>query len=198
MTLRPRVLVDGIADPGQAVEAAELGVDGVVVRVGEGDLPWVGVEAAQVIARAVPPLTFRFAWCQGGIAMPEGFVGAVVEPEDERVPGAAVHLVRVPQIDAAIESVRVAPDAIWVSPSRGRFADSGVLDLPLIERWSRRHRLAIEVADGAGGVEVAMRIARPYALVLGEGVWFRPGIVDMEKLERAMQVVGRVSRALGV
>lgn len=213
MNLRPRVIVHGIADPGQAVEAAELGVDAIVVAVGEGAGAgagagaWPGAgpqrvdpERAAAIARAVPPLVVRLAWCEAGLALPPGYHGAVVGCDDDPVPGAVSHVLRVTRDDPPSGDARVDANAVWIAPASaaGRGGSPGVLDFALIERWARRRHVMLEVADGASGVEVAMRLARPYAIVLGEGVWFQPGIVDMEKLESAMAVISRVSRALSL
>lgn len=54
--------------------------------------------------------------------------------------------------------------------------------------------MMLEIPDGAAGVETVIRLGRPYAVVLAEAVWFRPGIIDLDQLERALSVVARLNK----
>ncbi|RMG46295.1 MAG: hypothetical protein D6718_05835 [Acidobacteria bacterium] len=192
-----RTVLYGLAEPSQAVEAAQLGIDAVVVAVGEGPPPAVPPAAARRIAAALPPLVGRFAWmAEKGRRLPGGFAAAVVPVGGDRPPGAAVALARVPHEAARAERIPDWADGLWIEPAPRGSATATRFDFHRIERLARLRPVMLEIPDGAAGVEVAIRLGRPHGVVFGPAVWFRPGIVDLEKLERAVEVVTRLNRRL--
>ncbi len=183
-----RTLCFGCQDPSQLREAARLGVDAVVVEPGALD---EGVESGS-FARAQPPLTQRYALLEAGEALPPGFHGAVTPLGAARPVGALAHVVRVRQDELSREGRPPECDALWVRP-RDECSAAQAFDLALIERVGRRCRLIVEVPDGAAGVEAALRLCQPYALLFGEGLWTLPRVLDISELERALAVVRRLT-----
>lgn len=188
-----KTLVHGLTDPRQALEAGALGVDGVVVQVG-GDGPLaVDTERAGLIAAALPPLVARLAIVAAGVALPCGYSIAVTVFEDERPPGAGSHIAIVP---ADIEELDLVPgdlDGLWLISRRDHPMPH---DITRVERFARKARVLLEAPDHASGLEAILRLTRPYAVVLGEAIWFAPGICDMDQLEEAIAVVARVNKQL--
>jgi hypothetical protein len=85
-------------------------------------------------------------------------------------------------------------EAVWVPPRAGADSTAAGFDFARLERLSHRRRLILEVPDGAAGVESAVRLAHPYAVLFGEAVWYRPGIIDLDRLEAALAVVARLNK----
>jgi len=193
---RVRCALFGLTDPGQAIEAGLLGIDAAVVAVGEDGPPFVRAGVAREIARRLPPLTGRFALLAPGQRRPPGFGGTVVDLPRASAAASGVTLVRVDHDRADPERIPAHADGVWVRPAPRGSATATRFDFRRLERVARRFPLLLEVPDGAAGVEVAIRLARPHAVLLGEAVWFRPGIVDLEALERALAVVHRLNRRL--
>jgi hypothetical protein len=189
-----RTLLFGLTDTGQAEEAAAVGVDGVVLDLRPDAPAGLDPERAVAVAAALPPLVSIWALVPAHGAVTPRHAGAVVELGNTPPAGAARVIARVPMEIGVVERLEHACDALWVRPRPAGSATASRYDFRTLERWARRHRLVLEVPEGAPGVEVAVRLARPYALVLAEGVWFRPGIVDIEEVERALGVVARLNR----
>ncbi|MBP7148421.1 MAG: hypothetical protein KBD01_12820 [Acidobacteria bacterium] len=193
MTGPVKVILHGLTDPAQAREAGALGIDAASVVLGDGGLPAVPPERAVAVAAALPPLTARLALVAPGGALPAGFTGAVTGLDDERPEGAAVHIVRVPHTPVDPERIPADIDAVWLAPRPGTGSATG-FDFTRIGRLATWFRVVLEVPDGAAGVEAAIRLGRPYAVVLGEAVWYQPGIVDLDRLEKALAVVARLNK----
>ncbi len=182
--IRPvRAILHGLTDPSQAVEAAALGLDAAVVSLAGAGEPELELDpgAASRVAAALPPLAARVAQLGPGAALPAAFGVAVTAAAAPRPAGALVHLARL-----TWEEFEAGPhpsaDGLWVRPRQGAgFAATGF-------DWDR-------VADGAAGVETAVRLGRPYALAFAQAVWFRPGIVDLDRLECALAAVARLNKA---
>jgi len=195
--IRPvRSLLHGLTDPSQAVEAAALGLDGAVVSLagaGEPDLELDPAAAARVAA-ALPPLAARVAQLAPGIALPPPFGVALTSAGAPRPPGAAAHLVRLHWEE--FEAGRVpAADGLWLRPRAGAGAAATAFDWGRVAAASERFRLVLEIPDGADGVETAVRLGRPYAVAFARAVWFRPGIIDLDRLESALAAVARLNKA---
>lgn len=188
-----KTLVHGLTDPRQALEAGALGVDGVVVQVGgEGPLA-VDAERAQSIAAALPPLVARLAIVAAGVPLPCGYSIAVTVFEDERPADAGSHIAIVPPEIETIEFVPGDLDGLWIVSRRNHPMPH---DITRVERFARKARVLLEAPDCSTGLEAALRLTQPYAVVLGEAIWFAPGICDMDKLEAAIAVVARVNKHL--
>lgn len=197
MTSLPvRILLYGVVDPGQAAEAAALGVDAVVVDLGPGSPAEVSVERARAIADALPPFTQAWARLPGPASPPSGYDGIVVDARDDLAPPSARTrwVARLPGDESVLAGLAATPAALWVRPRVGGTSSATRHDYRVVERWARRHRIVLEIPEGAAGVEIAVRLGRPYAVLLGEGVWFRPGIVDLQAVESAVGVVARLNR----
>ena len=195
--IRPvRSILHGLTDPSQAVEAAALGLDAAVVALagsGEPDLE-LDPPAAARVAAALPPLVARAAQLGPRAALPPGFGVAVTSAAAPRPAGAAVHLVRL-----GWEEFRDGPlpaaDGIWVRPRPGSGSTATAFDWDRVEGAAERFRVVLELPDGAEGVETAVRLGHPYAVVFARAVWFRPGIVDLDRLEAALAAVARLNHA---
>jgi hypothetical protein len=191
-----RALLHGVTDASQIEEACQLGLDGIVVDLRPEAGPACVTEAeARRLARHVAPLTARLALLADGAALPETWPGAVTGPAAPRPPGAGVHVVRAVQEGLSPADLPVGADLVWLRPRAERAGAGAAFDFDLVERIGRRHPLLLEVPDGAAGVEVAIRLGRPLGVVLGEGVWVQPGIVDLDRLEAALGVVARLNKA---
>ncbi len=191
-----RAVVHGVTDPGQALEAAALGADGVAVAIGERGPLAVPPERAREIVAGLPPLVARLAVLEEGAELPRGFSVAVVPPGAPPPEAAAATIVRADQQAARVPALPEGVSALWVRPRPRGSSSATRFDFRLLERWSRHAPLLLEIPEGAPGVEVAMRLARPSGLVFGEGVWIGPGIIDLERLEAALQVIARVARQI--
>jgi hypothetical protein len=126
--------------------------------------------------------------------LPPGFHGAVTAPEAPIPAGAGLRIVR---IDAGFSEFDPLPDdarAAWVPPRAEGTSSATRFDFARIERLSRRVRPILEIPDGAGGVETAIRLGRPYAVLFADAVWYRPGIIDLDGLEKALGVVARLNK----
>ena len=193
--IRPaKTIVLGLTDPRQALEVGLLGVDAVVVQVGGAGPCALEPVAATAVATVLPPLAIRLAWLPAGGELPPGFHGAVTAPEAPVPVGAGLRIVR---IDAEFTEFDPLPDdarAAWVPPRVAGTSSATRFDFARIERLSRRVRPILEIPDGAGGVETAIRLGRPYAVLFADAVWFRPGIIDLDRLEKALGVVARLNK----
>lgn len=188
-----KTLVHGLTDPRQALEAGALGVDGVVIQVGgEGPLA-VDADRAGSIAATLPPLVARLAIVAAGVALPCGYSIAVTVFEDDRPAGAGSHIAIVPPEIEELDLVPGDLDGLWLV---ARSHHSLPHDISRVERFARKTRVLLEAPDYSTGLEAALRLTRPYAVVLGEAIWFAPGICDMDKLEQAIAVVARVNKHL--
>jgi len=191
-----RALIYGVTDASQIEEACQLGLDGIVVDLRpEAGPACVPEQEAPRLAGHVTPLTARLALLADGAALPEGWSGAVTSPEAARPFGAGLHVVRAGQEGLSPAGLPGAADLVWLCPRADRAGTGAAFDFDLVERIGRRHPLLLEVPDGAAGVEVAIRLGRPLGVVLGEGVWVQPGIVDLDRLESALGVVARLNKA---
>lgn len=190
-----RTLVFGVTDPAQALEAGHLGVDAVVVAVGSSHPAGVKPGRASEIARALPPLAVRLAWLEPGASLPTGFTGAVTATGRRRPrhAGVLIAVAGQPELEAAAPPSDA--DAVWVRPAAEGTSSATRFDYRLLENLGRRYRLILEIPDGAAGVETAIRLGRPYGVVFADSVWFRPGIIDVDELERALSVVSRLNRS---
>ncbi|MCU0225781.1 MAG: hypothetical protein MUF27_17310 [Acidobacteria bacterium] len=195
--IRPvRSILHGLTDPSQAAEAAALGLDAAVVALagsGEPDLE-LDPSAAARVAAALPPLAVRAAQLGPCAALPPGFGMAVTPAAVLRPPGAAVHLVRLGWEEFQ-DGPLPAADGIWIRPRRGAGATATGFDWDRVGWAAGRIRLVLELPDGAEGVETAVRLGRPYAVAFARAVWFRPGIVDLDRLEAALAAVARLNHA---
>ena len=195
--IRPvRSLLHGLTDPSQAVEAAALGLDGAVVSLAGAGEPGLDLDlaAAARVAAALPPLAARVAQLAPGIALPPPFGVALTSAGAPRPPGAAAHLVRLCWEE--FEAGRVpAADGLWLRPRAGADAAATAFDWGRVAAASERFRLVLEIPDGADGVETAVRLGRPYAVAFARAVWFRPGIIDLDRLESALAAVARLNKA---
>ncbi len=185
-----KALVFGLSDPRQALEAGRLGIDGAIVAVGDGAPPCVSAAQAALVARQLPPLAARLALLAPGAPVPEGFTGTAGTPDAPR--GAGIRVVR--------QELAAAPpgdaDAVWITPPAG--AAPATWDFGAVERLGRVLPVLLEVHETGAALETAIRLARPYALVLGSAVWFQPGFVDIDRLEDALRVVAKLNKiALG-
>lgn len=198
--IRPvKTLLHGLADPSQAVEAAALGVDGVVVALAgsSADARELDPAAASRLAAALPPLAARFAWVSETSDLPPGFHGAVTRSAVARPAGASIHLVRVASEELRGRRLPVA-DGLWIRPREGVRETALGFDWDGVARLALNRPVLLEVPDGAVGIETAVRLGSPYAIVLASAVWFRPGIVDLDRLEAALSAVARLNKiALG-
>ncbi|MDQ7005958.1 MAG: hypothetical protein Q9Q40_01875 [Acidobacteriota bacterium] len=195
MILPTRTVVDGVSDPGQAAEAAALGVDGMVLRVGEPGPVGIDARTAQAIAAAVPPLVDLWCLPASGVEAP-GLADAVVTAARTRPPlQARRHIVRVAHDQLDATAIPETADAVWVQPRATRSGAATAFDFRRLERASRSLRLVLEIPDGAAGVETAMRLGRPFALLFADAVWRHPGIIDLDRLEAAMAVTARLNKA---
>jgi hypothetical protein len=191
-----RALLHGVTDASQIEEACQLGLDGIVVDLRpEAGSAGVPQDDAGRLAQHVAPLTARLALLPDGAALPDGWSGAVTGPEGIRPAGAPLHVVRAPQDGLSPAGIPGDADLVWLRPRAGRGGAGSAFDFDLVERLGRRLPLLLEVPDGAAGVEVAIRLGRPLGVVLGEGVWVQPGIVDLDRLEAALGVVARLNKA---
>jgi hypothetical protein len=195
--IRPvRAILHGLTDPSQAVEAAALGLDAAVVSLAGAGEPELELDpgAASRVAAALPPLAARVAQLGPGGALPAAFGVAVTAAAAPRPAGALVHLARL-----TWEEFEAGPhpsaDGLWVRPRQGAgFAATG-FDWDRVAAVAERVPLVLELPDGAAGVETAVRLGRPYALAFAQAVWFRPGIVDLDRLECALAAVARLNKA---
>jgi hypothetical protein len=190
-----RTLVFGVTDPAQALEAGHLGVDAVVVAVGGSHPAGVNQARASEIARALPPLAVRLAWLEPRASLPAGFNGVVTAAGRRRPRHAGVRITAAGQPELEATAPPSDADAVWVRPAAEGTSSATRFDYRLLEHLGRRHRLILEIPDGAAGVETAIRLGRPYGVVFAESVWFRPGIIDVDELERALSVVSRLNRS---
>jgi len=189
-----RSLVYGLADPQQAAEAGRLGVDGVILHVGEGDPPRLSPDRAAEVAAALPPLVLRLALVDPGHPLPAGFAGAVTNPVQARPAGAGVRIVRLAHGRADPDQVPDDADAAWVRPRKEGTSSATRYEWRRIERLALVLPLLLEVPDGAGGVEPVVRLGRPHGVVFADAVRFAPGIVDLDALERCLAVVARLNK----
>lgn len=195
-----RTVLWGLADPRQALEAGLMGLDAAVVLVGsgpgedEGEDAFVDAETAAQVARALPPLTTRLAWLTPGTELPPGFGGVVTRCEVPRVAGALVRIVRAE--DDRIEPGRIPADAdaVWVPPGPGASTTTR-FDFDRLAWLGQHVRTVVEVPAVDDGLETVVRLGRPYAVLFGAAVRFRPGIVDLDELERALASVARLNKA---
>ena len=188
-----KTLVLGVTDARQAAEVGRLGVDGVVFAVG-GAWPFALTPAAAIdVAAALPPLTRPLALLPSG-APPPGFWIAVTAAVHPRPKSATSWIVRTSP--EGFDPGRIPPgaDGVWIQPAAGGTSSATRFDFPRIVEAGRVHRVILEIPDGAEGVETAIRLGFPYAVLFGEAVWFRPGIVDLDRLERALAVVARLNK----
>jgi hypothetical protein len=195
--IRPvRSVLHGLTDPSQAVEAAALGLDAAVIALagsGEPDLE-LDLAAAARVAAALPPLAARVAQLAPGAALPPPFGVALTAAGAPRPPGAAAHLVRLCWEE--FEAGRIpAADGLWLRPRAGADAAATGFEWSRVAAASERFRVVLEIPDGADGVETAVRLGRPYAVAFAGAVWFRPGIVDLDRLESALAAVARLNKA---
>lgn len=191
-----RTLLHGVADASQIEEACQLGLDGVAVEIGTGGGPGVvQPEQAVQLARHVPPLTACLAAVDGEDALPEGWQASVGRPEQPRPEGSKLHVVRAGHYEMSPREIAEDADLLWLRPRTDRDGAGSAFDYTLVERLARRRPVLLEVPDGAAGVEVAIRLGRPFGVVLGEGVWVQPGIVDLDRVEAALGVVARMNKA---
>jgi len=193
--LPARTVLDGVSDPGQAAEAAALGVDGMVLRLGEQGPVGIDAQTARAIAAAVPPLVDLWCLPAPGSEAPALADAVVTSARTPRPPQARRHIVRVAHERLDVEAIPQAADAVWVRPRASRSGAATAFDFHLLERASRSLRLVLEIPDGAAGVETAMRLGRPFALLFAEAVWRHPGIIDLDRLEAALAVTARLNKA---
>lgn len=118
----------------------------------------------------------------------------VTGPDDPRPEGALVRVVRLSSGLAGQGAIPNDAEAVWV-PAPGAGASSLTRrDYPDLGDFSRRQRLILELPDPLDGLEIAVRLARPYAVLFGQGVWFRPGIVDLDRLEDALAALAALNQ----
>lgn len=132
---------------------------------------------------------------RGAITLPAGYHGAVT-PAGVHCPArAGIHVVRVdPGVPLDLPFEPTAR-ALWIPPRPSGSSSATRFDFAAISRLSTKIAPILEVPDGADGVETAIRLGRPYAVVFADAVWFRPGIVDLDALERALGVVARLNKS---
>lgn len=189
-----KTLLFGLVDPGQAADAGRLGIDGAVLQVG-GDGPLaLSPAAAAAVGEALPPLAARLALAPDPGQVPAGFQGFVCGPEETAHPPGWRRIVRLTQEQAASAVLDPPPSALWVLPRPEGSSAVVRFDFQLLERLGCRLPLILEIPDGAAGIEAVVRITRPYAVLLGEAAWFRPGIVDLDRLEKALAVIARFNK----
>ncbi len=193
--MRPvKTLLHGLADRGQAEEAGALGVDGAVIELGDGRGMALTSSAAVAVVSGLPPLMARLVLLRPDQELPRGVWGAVTELGQAPPEEAFLHILRVEQEHLDPERIPLEVDALWVRPAQSGTAAVTRFDFRAIERLSFRHRIILELPDGAAGVETAIRLARPYAVLFGACVWQHPGIIDFERLEAALAVVARMNK----
>jgi hypothetical protein len=195
--IRPvRSILHGLTDPSQAVEAAALGLDAAVVSLTGAGEPELELDpgAAARVAAALPPLAARVAQLAPATALPAAFGVAVTPASASRPAGAVVHLARL-SWEEFETGPHPAADGLWVRPRRGASSAATGFDWTRVAAVAERLPLVLELPDGAAGVETAVRLGRPYAVVFAQAVWFRPGIVDLDRLEDALAAVARLNKA---
>ena len=190
-----KTLLFGLTDLRQAREVGALGVDAVVLAVGGAGPLQVSPEAAVEIAAALPPLMARFALVTPGVPTPKGFSGAVTGPKDRRPAGAVSRIVRLSQDVFRAGLAPADADAWWLQPGAGGSSSATRFDFERLVASGRGLRVILEIPDASAGVETAIRLGQPYGVLFGEGVWFHPGIVDLDVLERALAIVTRLNKA---
>ncbi len=190
-----KTLVLGVTDARQAADVGRLGVDGVVFAVGGSTSFALGPDAVLDVAAALPPLTARLALLPSGVASPAGFWGAVTAAVHPRPPGAAAWIIRTAPEGFDPARIPAGADGVWIQPGAGGTSSATRYDFPFLAAAGRALRLILEVPDGAAGVETAIRLARPYGVLFADAVWFRPGIIDLDQLERALSVVARLNKS---
>lgn len=200
-------LVYGVTDPNQALEVGLLGIDGVVVRIGpardlddEAPIALEATDAARLVAQ-LPPLAARLALVEpasehASTVLPVGFSGSVAARHCARPRGSAAHVVRLDHDELELDYLPEDADAIWIRPRLDVKSSATAFDYEEVKRWSKRTRVILEIPDGPAGVETAMRLGRPYAVLFGAGVSFKPGLIELDRLEDSMAVVARVNRVL--
>lgn len=190
-----KTILFGATDPSQAAEAALLGVDGVIVAVGPERGEFVTAARAAEVLAALPPLTARWVLLEASQGSVEGCTGAITPRHGERPPGAMQHLLRLNHLELDAEGIPSDIDGAWVRPDQRAASSATAFDYHRLEKLARRLKLMLEIPDGAAGVETAVRLGHPYAVIFGESVWCHPGIVDLDRLETAMGVVARLNKA---
>ena len=192
-----RTVVYGLADPVQAREIGLLGVDAAIVAIGDEHPAGVDPVRAAEVAAALPPLTVKLAFLDDDAPMPVGFNGSVAEPSRDRPPGSSTHVVRLRHAEAGSGVLGVASvDAVWLRPTETGTSSATQFDYRMASRLSIRYPTILEIPDGAAGIETAVRLGEPYGVLLGEAVWFRPGILDLDQIESALAVTARLNKAL--
>lgn len=187
-------LLLGLTDPGQAAEAGRLGIDGAVIQIeGEGPLA-LAAEDAAAVADALPPLAARLAWTPNPGSIPPGFTGIIQSRTTAAVRSTLRRVFRLEHDEADPAEVPEGVAALWVRPRPEGSSAVVRFDFQILEHLACRHPLILEIPDGASGIEAVVRIARPYAVLLGEAVWFRPGIIDLDRLEKALMVIARLNK----
>jgi hypothetical protein len=193
MSRRTRLLVHGLTDPRQALEASLLDIDGIVVRLGTGGPTCSTIELAEQIRAAVGPLLSAWAIVGSGARWPRGFSTAVTRWHEERPTPAAAHVAFVPSEVESLDAVPVDLDALWLLPD-----EQGTLPYrqDRVARFARDCRIVIQAPDHDSGLEALVRLIRPDAVILAEPIWYQPGIVDMDRLEAATRAVARANKAM--
>ncbi len=189
-----KTILVGLTDPAQAVEVARLGPDAIVLEIGEDGPTAICGERADEVISAFGPLTTVFAALQPGRTPPKGCRGIVAALADDAPEPGLAQMVWVPHVLAIPERIPSDVDLLWVRPRKRGSSTATRFDYRRIERLSRRFRVALEVDEGAAGVETAIRLGSPYGLVFAHGVWYRPGFIDTDRLEQALAVVARVNK----
>ena len=192
-----RTVVYGLADPVQAREVGLLGVDAAIIAIGDEHPAGVDPQRAAEVAAALPPLTVKLVYLGEDTRMPRGFNGSVSEPSRDRPADSPTHLVRLRHSEAGAGFLGVAGvDAVWLRPSGDGSSSATRFDFDMISRLSIRYPTILEIPDGAAGIEPAVRLGRPYGVLLGEAAWFRPGILDLDQIESALAVTARLNKML--
>ena len=188
-----RTLLYGVTDRAQALEAARLGVDGIVVAAGEGAGEWLAPRAAAALLGTLPPLVGRLLRLRSE-RVPA--VAHAVITRAAEAPSAAKVWIRCAGTDTfESEGIPDAAAALWIEPREREHSAATAYDFHRVERISRSLPLILESTDGAAGVETLIRLGRPHAVLLGQAVWHHPGIVDLARLEDSLAVVARLNKA---
>lgn len=204
MNARVRILVEGVTDPGAAVEAADLGCDAVAFDFRAGSPRALAPADARSIGERLPPFVAKVGKF--------GSVPAIRVLEVAREAGLTAVLFE----DASGTSsdalvplpwLRAAPfDPAFEGASLGEFGCTAFVLRPtgwegVRPDWGRARAASIYgriLISGVGPEEAewAVERARPYGVCCAEEYEFEPGRLDLERIEDLVFAVRRAERRL--
>jgi len=194
--------VTGITRIEEALEIARLGIDAVGLHLAPGDPRHVGRDNARAIIGRLPPWITRVAVVDAvGAAWLDEDAVRGFDALEVRDPGGPDDLAGLPlraypslALTASLDARELAawaPGPVLLRAPRG----AGGAAWTTAQRGAAYVHLLLGGALGPGDIEVAVRLARPHGLVLGEGVEREPGRIDVARLETALETLERLAGA---